>query len=299
MLKLIVLTVLLALLFSNELSAAESPSQAKAMFDNAATPEEYKQALAALTEAHRDSDEDAELTFYLGRSLFHDQQLEAADELLTANIKKHPEHDMSHYVLGSVKLTRVAEVSLFRKIGMAKAALSSWQRAYELNPDNVEALYGIVEFYYTAPGVAGGDKTLGAEQLEVLASVSEPWADLSKASRAAQAESFQEAEALFQKAIQGIPHRAFPQLMLANTYVRQEEYEAALKALERYRQRDKTWNDPGTPQIELMAARIYSGLGQQAEARDAIELVLASNPPEAIREQAEQTLEGLETMVTR
>jgi tetratricopeptide (TPR) repeat protein len=302
MLRLITLSGLLSLTFSISNAAAEMPAeiaQAMAMFDHAKTQADYSRALAELEETHKQFPRDPELTFYLGRSLFHDQQLEEADELLSANVKRHPDHAESHYVLGSVKLTRVAEVSLFRKIGTAKAALAAWQRAHELDPTHAESLYGVVEFYYTAPGMAGGDRELGAQELARLETLSQPWAALSQASRAVQAESFAEAEALFEEAIAGIPHRAFPQLMLASAYVRQEKFEEAKFALEAYRARDRTWNDPGIPQMELMAARIYRGLGEQGKALEAINLVMNSNPPFVIREQAEQTREGIEEMVAR
>ena len=303
----IALTTFIALIFSMgysielaaQVSEAPSAKAAKALFDSAREPDQYKRALQALEAAVDDDPDDPDLSFYLGRSLFHDQQLEAADKVLSANIKKYPSHAMSHYVLGSVKLTRVAEVSLFRKVGMAKAALRSWQRAYELNPEHAESLYGVVEFYFTAPGMAGGDKEQGAIELARLESLSEPWANLSKASRAAQNEDFAAAEVLFKKAIEGIPYRAFPQLMLANTYVQQDKLMEALAALNTYRERERTWNDPGAAQIELMAARIYRGLGQQAEAKRAINLVFSSNPPPAIKAQAEQTLGEIEEMAAR
>jgi tetratricopeptide (TPR) repeat protein len=261
---------------------------ALATFESATNESDYQEALERFQSLHKDNQGDAELTFYLGRSLFRDQQLEAADEVLSANIKNHPNHVESHYVLGSVKLSRVGEVSVFKKIGMAKAAISSWEKAVEIDPSHVEALYGVVEFYLSAPGMVGGDAEFGEQKLLELEQLSEPWANLSRASKAMRAESFSKAEGFFASAIVGIPERAFPQLMLTNAYLRQEKFEQAQKALQNYRQRDRTWNDPGFLQIELMAGRIYNGLGQSEDAKASLDLVLSSNPPAAIRERAEK-----------
>lgn len=263
------------------------------VFNEANTEAQYQQALDNFKQLHKTYPTDKDLSFYLGRSLYRNHDIEAADKVLSKNIERYPDHVESHYVLGSVKLTRVAEVSVFKKIGMAKAAIEAWEEAARLDPTHVEVLYGVVEFYSSAPGIAGGDDEIGKKKLIELEALSVPWANLSKASRAMRAESFAEAEALFRKAITGIPERAFPQLMLANAYVRQEKFDEALIALAAYKNRDKTWNDPGVSQTELMAARIYQGLGRGEDALTSLDLVLASNPSETIRDQAKQEIKKI------
>lgn len=263
-------------------------------FYNASSRADYVDALNQFRDLHERHPDDPELAYYLGRSLYHQRQLEEADEILSRNIERYPEHVESHYVLGSVKLTRVSEVSVFRKIGMAKAAIGAWEQTVALDPNHVEALYGVVEFYFNAPGMAGGDKALAEAKLAELAQLSKPWADLSRASRAVRAESYQDAEALFKSAIAGIPNRAFPQLMLANAYLQQDKFDDALKALNTYKQRERTWNDPSVTQTELMAARIYQGLGETAQAKQSLRRVLDNEPVDNIREQAEELLASLD-----
>lgn len=286
----LILLLLSAPIAANNLAA----KPALETFYSAESRADYIDALTQFRDLHERHPEDPELAYYLGRSLYHQRQLEEADEVLSSNIERYPEHVESHYVLGSVKLTRVSEVSVFRKIGMAKAAIGAWEQTVELDPDHVEALYGVVEFYFNAPGMAGGDKELAETRLAELAELSEPWANLSRASRALRAKSYQDAEALFQSAIAGIPNRAFPQLMLANAYLQQDKFHDALKALDTYKQRERTWNDPGVTQTELMAARIYQGLGDTRLAKQSIQRVLENHPADNIREQAEELLASLE-----
>ncbi len=262
-------------------------------FQSASSEADYKEALAQFQSLYKSNPEDANLAYYYGRSLYRAQRFEEADKVLTKNIERHPNHVESHYVIGSVKLSRVSEVSIFKKIGMAKAAIAAWEKTVELDPTHVEALYGVVEFYLNAPGMAGGDKALGEQKLRALEMLSPAWADLSKASIAVRADAFDDAEPLFASAIEGIPNRAFPELMLVNAHLKQEKYGKALTALDSYRQRERKWNDPGVPHIELMAAKIYQGLNQIDDAEKAVTLALNNDPPENVREQAEALLKAI------
>lgn len=277
-------------------AAATTKTQIQAALDTfhgAKTESDYKEALSQFQTLYKADPKDADLAYYYGRSLYRAQRFEEADKVLSKNIERHPDHVESHYVIGSVKLSRVSDVSIFKKIGMAKAAIAAWEKTVELDPKHVEALYGVVEFYLNAPGMAGGDKALGEQKLIELEALSPAWADLSKASMALRAEAFADAEPLFASAIEGIPNRAFPELMLANAHLKQENFESALTVLDSYRKRERKWNDPGTPHIEILAAKIYQGLNQIDAAEKAVSLALNNDPPDNVREQAEEILKAI------
>lgn len=254
---------------------------------------QYDAALQHFRQLHEASPDDPDLTFYLARSLYRKLELETAESLLLKSIERHPQHVESHYLLGSVQLSRVAEVNLFRKAGLAKSALKSWEQAVELDPDHAEALYGVASFYLSAPGIAGGDQKLGKQKLAELERLSPPWADLTRASVALRDEAFDEAEQLFKTAIQGIPGRAFPTLMLANLYLKQEKYENALTTLEDYQNRDRTWNDPGPEQTALLAGKIYQGLNRPEAAIASFVVVKNGVANQNMKEQAEEALDEL------
>lgn len=254
---------------------------------------QYDAALKRFQQMHELSPDNPDLTFYLARSLYRKLELEPAEALLLSSIKRHPEHVESHYLLGSVQLSRVAEVNLFKKAGLAKSAVQSWEHAVKLDPEHAEALYGVASFYLSAPGIAGGDKTLGEQKLTELEALSPPWADLTRASVALRAEEFENAEQYFKAAISGIPGRAFPTLMLANLYLKQEQYEAALKTLTEYQNRTKTWNDPGEEQTALLAGKIYQGLNKTDAAIRSFEIVKQGIANRSMKEQAQDALDEL------
>ena len=254
---------------------------------------QYDQALERFRSLHKAAPKDPELTFYLARSLYRRLELKEAESLLLGSLERHPQHVESHYLLGSVQLSRVSEVNIFRKAGLAKSAVSAWEEAVRLNPDHAEALYGVTSFYFSAPGIAGGDPEKGEKNLAKLEQLSSPWAALTRASNKERAEDYAAAEQLFETAIEGIPHRAFPSLMLANLHLKQGQYEAALNTLEQYQQREKTWNDPGKEQTALLAGKIYQGLNKPEAAIKSFELVKQGIANETMKDQAEEALEEL------
>jgi len=284
------IALLFILLILSRVTLATSPLDvALSNFQNG----KYDAALEDFRTLHSESPEDPDLTFYLARSLYRKLELKTAQTLLTKSLKAYPDHVESHYLLGSVQLSLVPEVNIFRKAGLAKKSVNSWEQAVELDPSHAEALYGVASFYSSAPAIVGGDKNLGEEKIMDLQRLSAPWADLTRASIAAREEQFEESEELFKKAISGIPQRAFPVLMLANLYLTQENHEAALQTLEQYQKRDKTWNDPGEEQTALVAGKIYRGLNRTEEAIQSFERVKTGVATRNMKTQAEEALDAL------
>ncbi len=253
----------------------------------------YDAALEQFRALQLASPKDPDLNFFLARSLYRKLELKTAEKLLSKSLKANPEHVESHYLLGSIQLSLVSEVNVFRKIGLAKKAVKSWEQAVNLDPSHAEALYGVASFYSSAPTIAGGDKQLSEEKITALKQLSPPWADLALASIAAQDDQFKRSERLFKNAISGIPQRAFPTLMLGSLYLRQEDYASALQTLDQYKARDKTWNDPGEEQTALLAGKIYRGLNKKEAAIQSFELVINGIASQNMITQAKEALDEL------
>ncbi|MFT7245725.1 MAG: tetratricopeptide (TPR) repeat protein [Candidatus Azotimanducaceae bacterium] len=284
-----VIVALLSIMAMTEVYATNTIVEAVSAFEKG----QYELAKSGFRELHRANPNDPQLSFYLARSLYRHQELEAAEKILLKSLEQFPTHVESQYLLGSVHLSRVAEVSIFRKAGLASSAVTAWEQVVTLDPTHAEALYGVASFYLTAPGIAGGDKKLGMQRLAELEALSPPWALLTEASLALRDEQYERAEQLFKNAIKGIPGRAFPSLMLTNLYVKQERFDLALTQLEAYKSRTKTWNDPGLAQTELMAGKIYEGLDRTQAAIKSYEIVLSVVAHRQIKKQAKDALKEL------
>lgn len=284
-----IVVALLTTMAMTEVYATDTVVEAVSAFEKG----QYELAKSGFQELHRENPNDPQLAFYLARSLYRHQELEAAETILLKSLEQFSSHVESQYLLGSVHLSRVAEVNVFRKAGLASSAVTAWEQAVALDPTHAEALYGVASFYLTAPGIAGGDKDLGMQRLAELEALSPPWALLTQASLAMRDERYEQAEQLFKTAIKGISGRAFPSLMLTNLYVKQEKFDLALTQLEVYKSRAKTWNDPGLAQTELMAGKIYEGLDRTQAAIKSYEIVLNEVAHRQIKKQATDALKDL------
>jgi len=248
--------------------------QALASFNQA----NYEGALRQLIALSKQQPNDSATTYYLARSYFRDGQLAQARKLLERNIARYPEDSESHFLLGSVKLTLVAEVNLFKKFGLARSALKSWQDAVALDAAHIEGQYALASFYTSAPGIIGGDLDKAREKVKQLGQLSEPYSLLVYASLNTRDKKFAEAEKLLLEAVASIPDRAFPTLILADFYFRRERYSDALQAIASYRKRDQTWNDPRESQTALLAGQVYAAQHNVEMARREYELAAKSKP---------------------
>lgn len=254
---------------------------------------DYGTALKGFSDLSDQYPDAAELKFFHGRSLFRDGQLEAAEDELETFVSLEPTHSNGFLVLGSVRMNRVNDVSIFKKVGLAKAALAAWQQAATLDPTNVEAQYGVVSFLFNAPSIVGGDKEQGRLELEKLRQLNPAYAQLVDADIHFKAEQYAAADQVLDEASKQILDRAFPIVIQASYFFKQEKYTQALEKVADYRTRKKSWNDPGDAQIGLLAGNIFAAVNDQDRARSEYNNALNDKPSEHIRKQIEDALKEL------
>ena len=254
---------------------------------------DYHSALAGFQSLSDQNPLATELKFYHGRSLFRDGQLEAAQAVLEDFVSLEPDHSNGFLVLGSVRINRVNEVSIFKKVGLAKAGIAAWRTAAALDPSNVEARYGVVSFLFNAPSIVGGDPEQAVLELENLRQLSPAYAQLVDAEIHFKAERFETAEKVLDAASKQISDRAFPTIIQASYFYQQGKYTQAIDKVADYRQRSKAWNDPGDAQVGLMAGNIFAAINDQNRARSEFSKALSQNPPKHIRQKIEDALKAL------
>jgi tetratricopeptide (TPR) repeat protein len=81
---------------------------------------------------------------------------DAAATLLEKAVAQNPKSAEAHYLLGSAYGSQAQKASIFGQASLAGKTKDEFEKAVELDPNLLDARYGLVEFYTMAPGFMGG-----------------------------------------------------------------------------------------------------------------------------------------------
>jgi tetratricopeptide (TPR) repeat protein len=101
---------------------------------------------------------DAVGAFYLGRTLFEQQHYEEAVEWLEKAILLDSVNSTYHLWLGRAYGYSAQRASLLWQFPLARKVKLHFEKAVELDPDNIEARADLAEYYLKAPRILGGGK---------------------------------------------------------------------------------------------------------------------------------------------
>ena len=103
-----------------------------------------------------------------GRAAMQRNDAEAAKTLLEQAVAQNPNSAEAHYLLGTAYGTLISTASMFSKPGLASKTRDEFQRAIQLDPNFIDARFGMISWYLEAPGIVGGgeDKAI-AEANEI------------------------------------------------------------------------------------------------------------------------------------
>lgn len=100
-------------------------------------------------------------------------QLDEAVKLAEKCVAAHPKNAECHDALGSVLGIKALRGGLMASIGSVGAIRDAFKKAVELDPQNMQARFHLLQYYLQAPGIVGGgiDKaqTLAADTAKVNA----------------------------------------------------------------------------------------------------------------------------------
>jgi tetratricopeptide (TPR) repeat protein len=71
-------------------------------------------------------------------------------------VAQNPKSAEAHYLLGTAYGSQAQQASIFGQASLAGKTKSEFEKAVELDPNLLEARYGLVEYYTMAPGFIGG-----------------------------------------------------------------------------------------------------------------------------------------------
>ncbi|NNK31905.1 MAG: tetratricopeptide repeat protein [Xanthomonadales bacterium] len=145
--------------------ASDSLNDAISLYEQGA----FDKAEQALEEL-KDADETAaEAHYYLGLILqSRGEFLDAAEQFEKA-IERDDGQSRYYQGLGEAYGSATQELSFFKQMRLAGKIRDAFERAVELDPENIDARAGLATYYINAPGVAGGSEEKALEQAEEIA----------------------------------------------------------------------------------------------------------------------------------
>ena len=101
--------------------------------------------------------------FNKAQQLYEETEYNEARLILEDLVEKHPNNSRYHHLLGK-SYGRIAEMANpFKAMSMAKKTRKAFEKAVELDGQNIEALEDLMQYYTDAPGFLGGSKAKAEE----------------------------------------------------------------------------------------------------------------------------------------
>lgn len=112
--------------------------------------------------------EQGQILYLQGRFDMWRGKTDSAYKQFAKAIEVDPSLASYHYWLGRMYGERADEASVFKKPGLARNALKSFEAAVEIDPDHLEARKKLLEYHIYAPAILGGNKDEARRQADEI-----------------------------------------------------------------------------------------------------------------------------------
>lgn len=102
--------------------------------------------------------------FEQGKSAMGRQDYEAAADLFVKAVAQSPNNADYHYWLGNAYGSLAEHANVFKQASLASKTHSEYETAVKLDPNNLDARAGLIQYFMLAPGFMGGSETKAIEQ---------------------------------------------------------------------------------------------------------------------------------------
>lgn len=108
--------------------------------------------------------QNAEQFYRAGRDAMQRGDLDKAVEQFEKAVAAKPKESDYHFWLGNAYGMAAMKASMVKQAGYAKKTLASFEKAVQLDPNNIEARFGLIDYYMRAPGFMGGSHEKAMQQ---------------------------------------------------------------------------------------------------------------------------------------
>lgn len=250
----------------------------------------YEEALALLAGLPV---ENGVLYALMGRCYYMLGDYKRASESFERAVRLDPGNSDYHMWLGRAYGRRAETSSFLTAPGLASKARQSFERAFELNPRNLEAAGDLFEYYLEAPSFLGGGLDKAKELAEKTRGLDPAEYHYRMARIAEKRKRDKDAEEQLRRAMDLAPRQVGRVLDLARFLAKRgkhEESESLFEQAERL--------DPGNPKVMFERAKAYVESGRNLDkARELLVRYLNSplSPDDPPRQEAERLLRQART----
>jgi tetratricopeptide (TPR) repeat protein len=145
------IAIVLALLSTATGSAQSSP-------ESLIAADHWKQARTLVEARLKAEPDDPVANFLAARVREAAGDYAGALPLAERAVALNPNHADSHCLLGVIYGRQLSKAGILRQLGLVRRFRKECETALRLNPRHVEARLALIEFYFQAPGIVGGDK---------------------------------------------------------------------------------------------------------------------------------------------
>jgi len=143
-----------------------------------------------------------------GRAYYEGGKYDPAIKEFRAAVKAAPNDSWAHLWLARALGRRIEKINPIRAAFGVGEVRGEFERAVQLDPNNVEARSDLMEFYLEAPGVFGGGIDKARAQAEAIAKLNTAEGHSARARIAEKEKKYEEAEREYRAAIDASPDHA-------------------------------------------------------------------------------------------
>lgn len=253
--------------------SAQSMDRAKQLFDSA----RYSEAKTELLALQKKDQRNPQPAYYLGRIAFisnEDDGDEAVRQFERA-VALEEGNALYHAWLGNAIRDVIPRASKLRMPFHARRMKKEWERAVALDPNQIDARYGLVQFYAYAPGVMGGDKDKARQQAAEIAKRSALRGAIARGVIGEIEKNAAAEEVAYKEAIAAAPDSGAGYFGLAQVYARDSKPTEAFATLDAYAKRR-----PDDRRASFEVGRVAAVTGRELDRGEAaLKQFLAAPPP--------------------
>lgn len=194
---------------------------------------EFPRARAEFAAILKQNERDAAALAWMGRIAMRQENSKEAVDWLEKAIAVNDRVSDYHLWLGNALGDQAINASKFRQPFLARRVKTEFERAVSLDARNVQARWGLVQFYTMAPGFMGGGIDKARQQVAALAPVSALQAHLASAFIATHQKDTATVQREYEAAIATAPDSAVGYYSLGALFQRTERWSDAFMTYER------------------------------------------------------------------